>query len=102
MKRITVILVLAVMVLCGCRIQDQRELVVKVPQMKEERDVAKVRNSLLPLRGVDLEHARFDLATQTVTLSFDSMVVAHKNIEIAIAEAGYDANGVAAIKKPGQ
>ncbi|MDD2601317.1 MAG: heavy-metal-associated domain-containing protein [Kiritimatiellae bacterium] len=99
MKKIAVILILAVMTLCGCRIQDQRELVVKVPQMKTEDDAAKVRTSLLPLRGVDLEHARFDLAAQTVTLSFDSMVIAHKNIEIAIAEAGYDANEVAAIKK---
>ena len=90
---------LAVVALCGCRIQDQRELAVKVPQMKTEGDVAKVRNSLTPLHGVGLQHARFDLATQTVTLSFDSMVIAHKNIEIAIAEAGYDANEVGAIKK---
>ncbi|MFA7173191.1 MAG: hypothetical protein WC340_07215 [Kiritimatiellia bacterium] len=99
MKKITMILTLAVMVLCGCRIQDQRELAIKVPQMKTEADVIKVRTSLLPLRGIDLEHAKFDLAAQTVTLSFDSMVIAHKNIEIAIAEAGYDANEVGAIKK---
>lgn len=99
MKKTALICVLAAMTLCGCRIQDQRELVIKVPQMKTEGDVAKVRTSLLPLRGIDLEHAKFDLAAQTLTLSFDSMVIAHKNIEIAIAEAGYDANEIGAIKR---
>jgi hypothetical protein len=28
------------------------------------------------------------------------MMLAHKNIEIAIAEAGYDANGIKAIQQP--
>ncbi len=99
MKNLFIILALGVLTLCGCRIQDQRTLVVKVPQMKTEQDVVKVRNSLLPLRGLDLDGVRFDLNTQTVTVSFDSMVVAFKNIEIAIAEAGYDANGIAAIQQ---
>jgi len=99
MKSLYVILVFSVVIFCGCRIRDERELVVKVPQMQTEQDVAKVRNSLIPLKGVNLQDAKFDLTTQTVTVSFDSMVVANKNIEIAIAEAGYDANKIAAIKK---
>jgi len=99
MKNLFIILALGMLTLCGCRIQDERELVVKVPQMQTEQDVVKVRNALMQLRGLDLEAASFDLTTQTVTVRFDSMVVAFKNIEIAIAEAGYDANGIAAIQK---
>ena len=99
MKKILLLTVFLSLSLCGCRIKDERELVVNVPQMKTEQDVAKVRSSLLSLKGVDCKNAVFDIATHKVTVQFDSMVVAHKNIEIAIAEAGYDANEIAAIEK---
>lgn len=99
MKNLFIIAVISMFAFCGCRIKDERELVVKVPQMQTERDVAKVRKSLLLLKGLDLKDAKFDLASQTVTVKYDSMVVANKNIEIVIAEAGYDANGISAIKK---
>ena len=36
------------------------------------------------------------MTNHTVKLTFDSMVIATKNIEIAIAEAGYDANKITA------
>jgi copper chaperone CopZ len=99
MKSLYVILIFSVLIFCGCRIRDERELIIKVPQMQTEQDVVKVRAALVSLNGVDLQNARFDLPNHTVTVSFDSMVVANKNIEIAIAEAGYDANKIAAIKK---
>lgn len=98
MKKVYAVLLLVSLSLCGCRIRDERELIIDVPQMKTEQDAAKVRNSLLPLPGVDLKTAVFDHQNHRVTVSFDSMVVAHKNIEIAIAEAGFDANEIDAIK----
>lgn len=61
-------------------------------------DVTKVRNALASLGGVDLTNAVFDQHNRKITVRFDSMVVAHKNIEIAIAEAGYDANEISAVK----
>jgi len=88
-----------VLTICGCRIRDERELAIKVPQMQSEKDVIQVRSALLHLDGLNMKEARFDLTKHMVIVSFDSMVVAYKNIEIAIAEAGYDANGIAAIKK---
>lgn len=99
MKSLFVILVFSVLTICGCRIRDERELAVKVPQMQSEKDVMHVRAALLTLKGLSMKEAKFDLANHMVTVRFDSMVVAYKNIEIAIAEAGYDANGIAAIKK---
>lgn len=81
----------------GCRVSDIREMTVKVPAMASEADVQKVRSALAPLAGVDKEKTVCDVKTHIVTVRYDSMQVAHKNIEIAIAEAGYDANGIAAI-----
>ncbi|MFO7936172.1 MAG: hypothetical protein R6V06_01020 [Kiritimatiellia bacterium] len=99
MKKIFFVLLLVSFSFCGCRIEDERELVIDVPQMKTEQDVTKIRNSLTALRGIDFKSAVFDTRDHKVTLKFDSMVVAHKNIEIAIAEAGYDANGIKALNK---
>lgn len=99
MKKFIVSALFLSLSLCGCRIKDERELVVNVPQMKTEQDVAKVRSSLLPLKGLKLKTAEFDYQNHKVTVKFNSMVVANKNIEIAIAEAGYDANEIKAIEK---
>lgn len=98
MKKFLVLSILISLSLCGCRIKDERELVINVPQMKTAEDVTKVRASLLPLKGVDLNTAVFDIQENKVKVHFDSMVVAHKNIEIAIAEAGYSANKIEAVK----
>jgi len=88
----------SVLLTSGCRVSDVRELTVKVPGMAAEADVQRIRQALAPLNGVNKEQAVFDVTSRTVKVTFDSMVVAHKNIEIAIAEAGYDANEIAAVK----
>ena len=78
---------------------DPREVEVKVPGMATEADVEKVRAALAPFGGINKEDTKYDVNKRIVTVHYDSMVIAHKNIEIAIAEAGYDANGIPAIKK---
>ncbi|MEI7899311.1 MAG: heavy-metal-associated domain-containing protein [bacterium] len=82
----------------GCRVSDVREMTIKVPAMAGEEDVQRIRKALAPLNGVNKEHAVFDVKAHTIILTYDSMVVAQKNIEIAIAEVGYDANGIPAIR----
>lgn len=77
---------------------DVKEMTVNVPGMASEADVQKVRAALATLGGIK-DKTAYDVASRTVTVYYDSMVIAHKNIEIAIAEAGYDANGIQAIKK---
>ena len=87
------------LMLCGgCRIKDNRVHEIKVPQMQSTEDVTRIRTALAVLKGLQHKECIFDLNTRTVTVPFDSMVVAHKNIEIAIAEAGYDANTIKAMK----
>lgn len=97
MKHMLVLLVLAGSLLGGgCRVSDVRELTVNVPGMAAESDVASIKKALAPLNGVNKDTAVFDLKSHTIKVSYDSMVVATKNIEIAIAEAGFDANGITA------
>jgi copper chaperone CopZ len=96
MKHVIALLAFAVLSIAGCRVSDVREMTVNVPGMVSESDVQKVRAALAPLGGIDKEKTVYDAETRTVIVHYDSMLIAHKNIEIAIAEAGYDANGIAA------
>ncbi|MDD2461356.1 MAG: heavy-metal-associated domain-containing protein [Kiritimatiellia bacterium] len=97
MKRFFTWMALALFFMVGCRVSDVRDMEVRVPEMTRDEDVQKVRAALAQLGGVDHEKTEYDAASRTVRVWYDSMVVAHKNIEIAIAEAGYDANGIKAI-----
>lgn len=99
MKRLFVLLTLGALALSGCRVSDVRDMTVNVPGMTSEADAQRIRTALSPLSGIDREHTSFDIAGRTVRVRYDSMVIAHKNIEIAIAEAGYDANLIKAISK---
>ena len=100
MKYMLSLVAVAVALLAGCRVSDVREMTVKVPDMAAESDVQQVRAALAPLIGIDKDKTVFDVATRTIKVRYDSMQIAHKNIEIAIAEAGYDANGISAVRKP--
>jgi|GEM_PF-815189 len=97
MKHTVVLLAFMCMLLGGgCRVSDVRELSVNVPGMAAESDVDRIKKALAPLNGVSKDTVVCDLKSHTVKVSYDSMVVATKNIEIAIAEAGFDANGITA------
>ncbi|MDR2849877.1 MAG: heavy-metal-associated domain-containing protein [Verrucomicrobiota bacterium] len=99
MKRVIVWCVFCVLFMAGCRVSDVREMTVKVPGLGAEADVRNVRAALATLGGIDHAKTVCDVTNHLVIVQYDSMVIAHKNIEIAIAEAGYDANAIRAIKK---
>lgn len=96
MKNIVVLFAFMGLLLGGCRVSDVRELTVNVPGLASASDEQVIRKALAPLNGVNKDKAVFDVKAHTVKVTFDSMVIANKNIEIAIAEAGYDANGITA------
>ena len=96
MKRMTLI-ALALLAFAGCRQKDVREFAIDVPALTQESEAAvtaAIRGALLPCSGVDMASLQFDAASHRVTLRYDSMQTAKKNIEMAIAKAGYTANGV--------
>ena len=80
-------------VLPGCRRTDVREMTVSLPAL-QEADKAKVVEALARYNGVEKDSYRWDMTAKTLTLRYDSMQIAKKNIEMAIAGAGFTANGV--------
>jgi len=101
MKRIyPVVLLFAVAVLCfSCRKRDIRTIKIHVPEMKNTACATLVNKKLSRVPGVKVETVRIDIARRTVTVSYDSIVLSMKNIEFAIAEAGFKANDIPADEK---
>ena len=93
MKVVVASLVVAAAVLSGCRRTDVREFAVTIPEMAES-DRAAIEDALRMYGGVDKGSYSFDYGKKVLTLRYDSMQVAKKNIEMAIAAAGLSANGV--------
>ena len=90
-------MVAAIMVLCmieaGCRRTDVRDFEVYIPSLTTENESA-IRQSLARFGGVDKSSMKFDHKAKKLVLKYDSMQLAKKNIELAIAKAGLEANGV--------
>ena len=97
MKRTIAGIAFALLAAAGCRQQDVRDFSVSLPAMNEanaaeiEKDV---RAALAMYRGVDKSTLACDAAARQVDMKYDSMQVAQKNIEFAIAKAGWTANDV--------
>ena len=89
--------IVAIMLLCmletGCRRTDVRDFEVSIPALTVENE-AVVRQSLARFGGVDKASMKFDHKAKKLVLKYDSMQLAKKNIELAIAKAGLEANGV--------
>jgi len=77
----------------GCRRTDVRDFKVSIPAMTAESEPV-IRQSLAGFGGVDRASLRFDHKAKVLALRYDSMQLAKKNIEMAIAKAGFEANGV--------
>ena len=93
MKKMMIATALTLFALAGCRQKDVRDFAVDVPALSQENEAAvsgAIRVALAGCIGVDMSSVQFD----SVTLRYDSMQTAKKNLEFAIAKAGYEANGV--------
>lgn len=90
---IAIALFAAVAVLAGCRRTDVRDFEISVPAMTQASETV-IRQALAKYAGVEQNSYRFDHAAKKVFLRYDSMQIAKKNIEMAIAAAGLEANGV--------
>ena len=89
-------LIVAVMLglcLTGCRRTDVRAFAIDVPQATAA-DVPAITAALRPYGGVIASSLAFDETAHRLTLRYDSMQIAKKNIEMAIAQIGFTANGV--------
>ncbi len=80
---------LASLLLSGCRLHDVRTIELDVPGMRCEACGERVVRSLAALEGVEPDRLSVQLETGKVSVRYDSMVVAIKNLEFAVASAGY-------------
>ena len=93
MKKMMIALAFAALAFAGCRQKDVRDFTINVPALSQESEGA-VRSALAGCCGVDMSSVELDPANHCVKLRYDSMQTAKKNIEFALAEAGFQANDV--------
>ena len=91
------LLCVAALAVAGCRRVDERTFTVDVPQASTAADEQALRAALAVYGGIDAKDPTaivFDAAKHQLTVRYDSMQLAKKNIEISLAKAGFTANGV--------
>ena len=72
---------------CGCRREDVREMTVSMPSLTEAQK-ATVVAALAKYSGVRKDSYVWDMQAKTLTLKYDSMQIAQANIRYAIDEKG--------------
>lgn len=83
----------------SCRQHDYRTLVVKVPEMRNQACVQAISKTLGRSPGITRDSVKFDIPKRQITVTYDSLLTADKNIEFLIAKAGFQANEIPADKK---
>jgi hypothetical protein len=97
--RYAALVILAASTIAGCRRTDVRDFEIKVPELTRA-NAAMYVNALMAYDGIkdvaklDKNSIVIDETTRTIKVKYDSMKVAKKNLEMAIALAGFEANGV--------
>ena len=101
MKRILPVLFLAALAASGCRVRDVRTATVRVPGLRNaacSNEIAKALARLPDSRytsdrdnpEMSLKNEKIDYETGDLTVRYDSMKVGVRNLEDAIARAGFD------------
>ena len=91
--------IIAAAALGGCRRTDVRDFEISVPELTNANSAIVVR-ALMAYEGVtdvarvSKDSIVVDEQTHTVKVKYDSMKVAKKNLEMAVAALGLTANGV--------
>lgn len=93
----TFIAVLSLLLVVSCRQTDVRTFTINVPDMKNRACATVIVKALSSTVGVKGgSDIKVDLVARTVTVDYESLVTAKKNIEFAVADAGFNANSVPA------
>lgn len=88
------LVILACFLLSSCRQQDVREVVVKTPGLKNQACAKIIQDAFMHQPGI--VSIRPDFQKHEIAVTYNSMVIALKNIEFTIAAAGFDANDIRA------
>ncbi len=96
-------------IISGCRVSDVKETTIVVPDVRNEACLKIVKQALatlkIPMKPNAPEVVKVNYSTGEIVVRYDSMQIGTKNIEDAIAQAGFaagpfPANEEAASKLP--
>ncbi len=99
--RIVIFLGMACLLMSGisCRQHDYRELTIQVPEMRNAACVRVISGALARTPGLQRESVKLDIPGRKITLVYDSLLAADKNVEFLVVKAGFSANGIPADPK---
>jgi copper chaperone CopZ len=78
----------------SCRKQDIENVAINVPNLNDEVCFHIIENALHKQPGI--KSIQPDYQNKQITITYNSMIIAIKNLEFAIAEQGFKANQVPA------
>ena len=81
---------------CGCFRREEQVHEVSVPSLRSPQCFEAIERSLRATDGVDLKKTTYDIETKVVRVAYLSTKLSRKNVEFAISDAGFEANGVPA------
>ena len=90
MKQLLIIMFMLAICAVSCRKNDIKTTVVKVPGLKTQNHAKLIQDAFIHEAGI--RSIRPDFQRHEVTITYDSMIIAIKNIEFVIAGTGFDAN----------
>lgn len=82
------------MMTAACFRQEIQTFDISVPQMKTMECARLIQEALLRVDGI--KAAQPDLQKQVIAVTYDSEKLSRKNVEFAIADAGFTANDIPA------
>jgi copper chaperone CopZ len=94
-----VLTALTLLLLAGCRKQDLRTVTIRVPAMHNAACTNVVVEALVRVQSIPRDWIRADAEHGTVTVTYDSMQRSLRNLEFAIADAGFQANDTPASRQ---
>jgi len=101
MKQVMAVGLMLVLMVAGdaCRrkeVGDMRTVTINVPAMRSAAAASLVLRTLVETQRIAPDKIQTDFTNHTVTVTYDSLQRAVKNLEFAIAAAGFKANEIPA------
>ena len=93
------VVAVAVVLSAGCRKQDIRMARIHVPQMGSQLCVDRAVSVVRRIPGVRGDQVVADRERRDIDVPYDSLKLSLKNIEYALAKAGFQANNIPADEK---
>jgi len=94
MKKVLGLCLMLALVAGACRTEDVRTVVIKVPGLKNQACAKLIQDAFMRQPGI--VSIQPDFQKKELKITYNSMVIAIKNLEYTVAGVGFDANAIVA------